>query len=385
MSPQVSIVKVPPQGLTSEILLGVKKAINLIGGMAEFASKGNTVLVKPNIGNIDHPMYYTNPSVTYAVAKLFSQEGCKVLIGEDPWVSVEERAVYEGYRIHQLAKKAGAEVVSLRNGPHKIVKVPQGKLFKELEVSMIALEADLVISVPVIKSASLTTVTLSLKNMKGIVRPAWKRKFHCEGLNWGIVDLNKAVKSGLTVVDGTFATDLAMGTMHPLGVIMASNDLVAADAVCARLMGFEPLKIDHIRFAQEAGLGIADLSKIEIKGEKLEDFIGKVSFQPPENPFELANQSKGGIRIIQGNPCSACLSTLGSALASFKDRLTDFKDLIILIGPMAKPPIGNRKLLIVGTCLKKYKHKGIYVHGCPPTSYRPAGTDSLEDALSQML
>ncbi|GAH89361.1 unnamed protein product, partial [marine sediment metagenome] len=213
----------------------------------------------------------------------------------------------------------------------------------------------------------------------------WKRKFHCEGLNWGIVDLNKAVKPGLTIVDGTFATDSASRTMHPLGVIVASNDLVATDAVCARLMGFDPLKIEHIRFAQEAGLGIADLSKIEIRGEKLEEFIGKVAFQPPENPFEFAKQSKGGIRIIQGNPCSTCLTALGSALASFKDRLRDFKNLVVLIGPTAKLPMGNRKLLIVGTCLKKYKHKGIYIHGCPPTPYRPAGTGSLEDALSQML
>ncbi len=381
---RVALIKVHPQAVASTILNKVREMINLLGGVENFCRKDSTILLKPNISDTG-ALYCTNPSVTWAVAKTFSEYGCKVLVGEDPSIHLKEEIAYTEYGLYELAEQAKARVVSLRYGPHSKVKVPGGGFFSEIELSSFAIEADLVVSMAVMKSANLTTVTLGLKNMKGLVRPSWKRKFHSENLNQGVVDLNKIIKNPLTIIDATFGKDTSARVCYPVGLLMASRDPVAADAVCARIMGFDPDKIEHIRFAQEAGLGTLDLENIDVVGERIENWTGKFCFSSPKNPFELAKRTRGKIEIIQGNPCSACLHELGEGLALCENQLEYFQDLIILVGPKAKPRVSCRHLILFGNCLKKYKDKGIYVAGCPPTEYVPAKTDSLTKAITKIL
>jgi len=386
MKSEVALVKVHPQGIASAVLRAVRESVDFIGGVERFCSKGNKVLVKPNISSPDG-FECANPSVTWAVANIFSEYGCKVVIGDDPAIPIKENFAYTEYGLYELAEKANAKVVSLRYGPHTRVKVPGSGFFSEIEVSRIAREADLVVSVAAMKSANITTVTLGLKNMKGLVRPCWKRKFHCEGLNQGIVDLNAAIRPGLTIIDATFGKDLSASpwVSYPVGLIIASGDPVAADAVCARVMGFDPEKIEHIRLAKERGLGVLDLKNIEIRGEKIENWAGKFPFSPPKNPFELAEKSGGRIKIIQGNPCSVCLNNLGESLALHEDNLKDFEEVTILVGPEAKPCLSSGYIILFGKCLKKHKDKGIYVGGCPPHEYEAAKTGSLKKVLTKIL
>lgn len=384
MKSQVALVRVHPQATAPIVLRKVKEVIDLIGGVANFCSKNDKVLVKPNISSPDG-FECANPSVTWAVAKVFSEYGCEVLIGEDPAIPIKEDFAYTEYGLYELAEKANAKVVSLRHGPHTRVKVPERGFFSEIEVSRIAQEANLVVSVAAMKSANITTVTLGLKNMKGLVRPYWKRKFHCQGLNQGIVDLNTAVKPGLTIIDATFGKDLSARVCFPVGLIIASSDPVAADAVCARIMGFDPQKIEHIKLAKEAGLGVLDLENIELKGEEIKNWIGKFPFSCPKNPFKLVEESGGRIKIIQGNPCSVCLNELGQSLYLYKDHLKEFKDIQILIGPEAKPRVSSGDIILFGRCLEKYKDEGIYINGCPPHEYKPAKTGSLKKVLAMIL
>jgi len=386
MKSQVALVKVHPQAIASTVLKALRESIDLIGGVGTFCSKGDRILVKPNISS-PNGFECANPSVTWAVARILSEYGCEVLIGEDPAIPIKENFAYKEYGLHELAEEVDAKVVSLRYGPHTKVKVPGNGFFSEIEVSRIAQEADLVVSVAAMKSANITTVTLGLKNMKGIVRPSWKRRFHCEGLNQGIVDLNAAVKPGLSIIDGTFGKDLSASpwVSYPVGLIIASSDIVAADAVCARVMGFDPEKIEHIRLAEEEGLGILGVENIEIRGERLQDWASKFPFSPPKNPFKLVEKSGGRIKIVQGNPCSVCLNNLGESLALHEDHLKAFKDVTILVGPEAKSYISSGYIILFGRCLKKHKDKGIYLDGCPPHEYEPAKTGSLKKVLTEIL
>ena len=386
MKSQVALVKVHPQAVGSTVLAAVRESVDLIGGIENFCRKDNEVLIKPNISNTDS-LQCTNPLVTRAVARIFSENHCTVLIGDDPTICTKENIAYREYGLYELAKKANAKVVSLRYGPHTKVEVPGGGFFSEIEVSSIAQEADLVVSVATMKSVNITTVTLGLKNLKGIVKPSWKRKFHCEGLNQGIVDLNAAIRPGLTVIDATIGKDLCSSppVFYPVGLIIASADPVAADSVCARIMGFNPEKIDHIRLAKEKGLGVLGLENIEIRGEKIENWTGKFHFSPPKNPFKLAEKSGGRIRIIQGNPCSVCLNELGQSLALHEDHLHAFRDVTILVGPEAKPCLSSGHTILFGKCLQKHKDKGIYVAGCPPHEYEPLKMGSLKKVLTKIL
>jgi len=261
--------------------------------------------------------------------------------------------------------------------------VPGDGHFPALAVSRHALDASLVVSVAKMKTVGISHVSLSLKNMKGLLPPRWKRTLHCGGLSQGIVDLNRVVRPGLAVVDGIVASDEARGSPVPVGLILAGDDCVAVDAVCTTIMGLDPQRVDHLFLAERAGLGTADLGRIDILGERLEDWAGTFAFAPPPNPFELAAESDGRIRIIQGNPCSACLNELGGALGSFRDRLAGFENLVILVGPKVVPPRSGGPLLLVGNCLSRYQAKGIYVPGCPPCNYSAAGTGSLREALSK--
>lgn len=388
MNSRVALVKVNPQAGALEVREAVDRALALVGAPAEYCAPGDVVLVKPNFGapsGHGSPSWrYTDPRVAGAVLNAFADHGCRVLVGEDPLVSVQERSVYDAYRMAELAAQDGAQAVSLRHGPHELAPVPGDGHFDALAVSQYALDASLVVSVAKMKTVGITHVSLSLKNMKGLLPPRWKRTLHGEGLSQGIVDLNRVVRPGLAVVDGIVASDEASGTPVPVGLILAGDDCVAVDAVCTTIMGLDPQNVDHLVLAERANLGTADLGRIDVLGERLEDWAGAFAFAPPPSPFELAAKSGGRIRIIQGNPCSACLNELGGALGSFQDRLTEFEDLVILVGPGAVPPGTGGPLLLVGNCLERHQAEGIYVPGCPPCNYSAAGTGSLREALSSV-
>jgi uncharacterized protein (DUF362 family) len=389
MNSKVALVKVDPKAEALAVHAAVHAALEMIGAPGEYGSKEDVVFVKPNFGappGHGSPSWrYVNPLVASATLKIFSDWGCRVLVGEDPLVIFDESAVYAAYKLPAMAAQNGAELVSLRHGPHELVNVPGSGYFEAIEVSKYALDATLVISLAKMKTVGITHVSLSLKNMKGVISPKWKRKFHCDGLNQGIVDLNRIVRPGLAIIDGIEASDEASGTPKPVGLILAGNDCVAVDAVSTRIMGLDPQQVDHIVLAERANLGTADLSRIEILGARLEDLEGEFTFSPPANPFELAAESGGRIRIIQGNPCSACLNELGGALGSFKDHLKEFEDLAILVGPNATLPETRGQFVLVGNCLRRYQAEGTYVPGCPPCNYSPAGTGSLSEALSKVL
>lgn len=326
-----------------------------------------------------------SPLVTAATLRVFADAGCRVRIGEDPSVNVPEEEVYGTFGLQDAADAAGAEVVSLRHGPHVSVDVPDAGCFGTIEVSQHARDAHLVVSLAKMKAVNICHVTLSLKNMKGVITPAWKRRLHSDGLTHGIVDLNRAVRPGLAIVDAIQATDLNGGRIVPVGLLVAGSDCVAVDSVCTRIMGFDPYEVEHIALAEEAGLGTADLGQIEVLGERLDEVMGQHVFAPPANPFELAAQSGGGIRIVQGSPCSACLNELGDALRQFQDRLEEFEDVVVLVGPDARPPDDGGRQVLVGRCLERRQKEGVYVAGCPPCQYPPAGTGSLTDAFASLL
>lgn len=368
----VSAVRVLPQGMDYVILDAVELALKQLGGIESIIERKKTVLVKPNIAKPE-PLDYTNPAVTWAIAKLFSEYGCRVLLGEDPAIPTSEKAAYSHYGMENIAKMAGAELVSLRHSEHVIKRVPEGGYFTEIPISKYAAEADLIISAATMKSANITTVTLGMKNMKGVISPKWKRKFHTEGLNRGIVDLNSVLPPVLTVLDCTFGRDMTKKVSYPVGLILAGLDTVATDAVCSSIMGFDAGEVEHLSLANKRGLGNIDLNKIEVVGLELEEFIKELkcvfTFSKPQNPFEIAKASNGKITIVQGNPCSICLNELGNSLAELKDRLNEFEKVTIFVGPNVHPEeykdAGTK--ILIGSCLKKYEDDYLYVGGCPPT------------------
>ena len=261
-------------------------------------------------------------------------------------------------------------------------------------VSRYAAEADFIVSAATMKSVNVTTVTLGMKNMKGVIPSAWKRKFHTEGLVQGIVDLNTVVRPGLVIIDGTFGRDMTRGVAYPVGVIVAGCDPVATDATCTRIMGFDPLEVEHLNLAAQRKLGQIKEDQIDVLGLELEPFIANLRsrfrFSSPQNPFKIAEESEGRIEIVQGNPCSVCLNELGNSLAMQKENFKKYDKTVIFVGPNVDPsqyPDSVNKIYY-GNCLKKYQKEGsLFVEGCPPTEdpWITEKTGSFKDMMDKLI
>jgi hypothetical protein len=220
--------------------------------------------------------------------------------------------------------------------------------------------------------------------MKGLVCSERERlKFHLLDVNQCLVDINRAFKPGLAIVEGLIGLEgigpSSPGTPIDLGLLIGGQDAVAVDAVCTRIMRMEPADIRHIKLAAEANLGTMNFDEIEIQGEKLERVIPEYFEKPPSTIEEISPYQK--IRIVNGNPCSNCIVGLASYLHAWvpKELATHTKsELRILLGPRARMRRKGNEIAL-GNCLKRYKGKIPYISGCPPASDAYGGI--IEDAL----
>lgn len=385
---KVVLISLNSQSLDHIIFKRIKKLFTLLGGIESFCNKKDRVLVKPNI-SAPGILTSTHPSITWAVAKLFSEYGCETFIGDDPIVPISEKEAYGNYNLYDIAKYASANVISLRHSPHKTVKTPDDGYFKEIEVSEYALDFPIIVNIAKMKSSNIVTATLGLKNMKGLLSSKWKRKFHCEGLNQGIVDLNRIVKAKITIIDATLGSDRARNVLYPVGLIIAGTDTVAVDSIAARIMGYNPNNIDHIKLAYEKGLGNIDIENISIIGDDINKYLKKYKFSHARDPLEITKEGNGNINIIQGNPCCACMNELGQILYQYKEKLRDIGKINIFVGShIDKESINeniNQKLIFYGNCLRKYKYIGFFIEGCPPTNFQAAKTGSLKKYFDELI
>lgn len=211
----------------------------------------------------------------------------------------------------------------------------------------------------------LTAVTVTLKNMKGILPPVEKLAFHQRNLSQGIADLASVVPPRLTIVDAIVATDnwVTGGGLRPLGLIVAGGDPVATDTVCCHLMQADPYKVDHLRFAHEQGAGEIDLARIEVLGEKIDEL--SIPFLLPADPFKLAAELEN-VQLVVGEACSGCLNRLGEVFTQLgKEELSKKGEIAFIVGKGVGPAEGHKNILM-GKCTARYKDGGIYLRDCPP-------------------
>jgi uncharacterized protein (DUF362 family) len=149
-------------------------------------------------------------------------------------------------------------------------------------------EADLVISVPKMKCHHWTGVSLSMKNLFGIVpgcKYGWpKNVLHLQNLDLSVLELYEAVRPGLAVVDGVVGMEgdgPLMGTARPTGVLVVGCDGVAVDAVATQVMGFDPAQMPYLYLADWVGLGTIEARRIALRGLPI-DAVSQ-TYAPPPN------------------------------------------------------------------------------------------------------
>jgi len=227
------------------------------------------ILVKPNYIDASHPStgVTTDARVVEGVVKFLKDNDLRnIMIGEGSGMADTMRA-FEVAGIDDVARRWKVSLMDLNDDEYIIAEVPSPLALKTVRIAKTALNSA-IISVPKLKLHRMAGVTLSLKNMMGVVSP--KGQIH-RSLSKKIADLVSLVKPRLAVIDGIIGGEgheLA-GRPVEMNLVIAGLDPVAVDAVGAAVMEVNPEKVEHIILAAKKGLGICDLNKIRVLGEPI--------------------------------------------------------------------------------------------------------------------
>lgn len=370
MAQRVAITKVDKGNIEA----AVREAITLSGGLEGVIKRDSRVLIKPNQGKPapSGSGILTDARVTEAVAKIVLELGPKTVIIGDGAIagydfggfSTEE--AFEASGTAEVARKLGIELRNLNRDSFDEVTIHKPLVMDKVRIARTALESDIIISVPVLKSHIRTYATLSLKNMKGAMSGAEKRKSHRLGLDMAIVDLNSLVRPSYAVIDAIVGMEGLWQypqDSRELGLIVAGRDALAVDIVGASLMGIDPKRIMHLQYLAKQEGTMVDLEQIEIVGESLDNHR-----QQFKTGFQVFEARYPEVHIVQGeSACSGCTNELVSAIIYMKQAgySQEMEGLTVVIGNPAEPKV-TEKTAVLGKCAKECARLGSYAAGCPP-------------------
>ncbi len=255
-----------PEGTAEEARRLTRQAIDALGGMGRFISKGDVVWVKPNIGWDRRPEQAatSNPDVVAALVEMCFQAGAKrVTVSDNPCNAAQRTFPRSG--IQQAAEKAGAQSYFLDERKYRKMAI-KGQLLKEWELYTDAVEADKFINVPIVKHHSLCRATLGMKNLMGIIGGP-RNRFH-QDLDKALADLAGFVKPALVVMDAIRVLTAngpvggSLADVKRADTIAAGIDQVALDAFGASLLGCKPQEIGYIAEAARRGMGRVDFNSL---------------------------------------------------------------------------------------------------------------------------
>lgn len=318
------------------------------GKAVRIALKPNLVIASPASSGAT-----THPELVGAVIAYLQQHGfANLAIIESSWVGDSTTRAYHVCGYEDLSRRYKIPLIDVKKDrtiPHKAGGIT-------IEMSQQIMEADYLISFPVLKGHCQTNLTCALKNMKGCISDSSKRQFHSLGLHRPIALLNQVRAADMVIVDG-ICGDLDFeegGNPVSMNRLIAGRDSVLIDRFAADLLGFEPEEIPYIGLAAQFGVGSADLSRATM-------------IELNENQFEgqtTASRKAEGLSrsVVPAQACSACYGSLIHALARLSEKGTDIRSLgKLYIGQGFKGTC--QKGIGIGSCTAGFSKS---LHGCPP-------------------
>ncbi|HWR69911.1 MAG TPA: DUF362 domain-containing protein, partial [Dehalococcoidia bacterium] len=373
----------------------LRKAVDLVRGLEGIAPHSN-VVIKPNyvmwLEGMDFPKYgvLTTARLIEDIVVLLKEHGIRN-------ISIVEGPTETGTSLYHLAVKGmGIDLLAQRHGV-KLIDVLEGSFTRvtagdvSLSVSKDVLAADHIINMPVLKTHSQAMVSLGIKNLKGILSVASRKRCHSPDqladLNYHLARLTDMISPSLTIIDGIYTLErgpTVFGNAHRSDIILASKDLISADKVGATLLGIAPQTVPHLTMASKNKGRPVDLSDVRITGDidlatasKHHEWKNRWN-ESGDLPALLEMAGVKGItfRSTDTTLCTYCAGfirryvQMGLMLA--KNRNVPFDDIEILQGKLRDPEGGHRHTLLVGQCqVKRNSHNRQISHcvkigGCPP-------------------
>ncbi|MCX5817425.1 MAG: DUF362 domain-containing protein [Proteobacteria bacterium] len=382
---KVTIEKIPETQAYEEIKEGVKHLIDTLGGLKKFVKTGQTVVIKPNIVS-DHGLkdgaykggIVTDIRVIRALVELLLPVAGKIIIGEGSSINRSETAkMFQHYGYDSLVDLDPVKVslVDLNTDKQVEKPVPGGKRMLSRKIPLTIEEADVIISVPVLKIHFAAVASLSIKHLQGAIPPLEKYMTHFFGLWQNLVNIHHLIKPKLIIIDGlTGQEDFGpiSGTPKKMDLLIGGTNPVAIDAVAMRVMGIDPATSPPVFLAYMQGMGPIESDKINIIGPSINEVTSP--FKQPE----INVKSGRDITIHVGSACSGCTGYLHFVLNKLRksdpkdesrmliDRPFDRK-VNIFPGPVNQYPINpDETNIFMGICQQHNAEMGTHLPGCPP-------------------
>jgi uncharacterized protein (DUF362 family) len=241
--------------------------------------KGKTVLLKPNLveTSLGAPHINTHPLVVRGAAEAFLKLGAgRVLVAEGPGHIRDTLLVLEESGLAEVLQEDRIPFIDLNyDMGYQVPNAGRFSPLKTLTLPVTLKEADIIVSLAKLKTHHWAGVTLSMKNLFGLMPGSFygwpKNVLHVAGIDHCIIDINATVRPHLAIVDGIVGMEgdgPIMGTPKEVGVLVLGRNLTAVDATCARLMGVDPHRVRHLALAGDR-LGPIRENQISQTGENI--------------------------------------------------------------------------------------------------------------------
>jgi uncharacterized protein (DUF362 family) len=356
---QVGIRKTGLENLDED----VEKLLELIG----YAPSRAKIMLKPNIVVASPPEEgdITHPRVIEALVHYFRKRKKEVVVAEGTGIfstKEEFERLLQTTRYEVLRDELNVPIINLEQVERERVSWRYGsislpKLLAEYEY----------INVPTMKTHLQATVSLGVKNQKGLISMETKKIFHKRNLHACIFELSKVIQPTLTLVDaiycieGTGPTGPPIGEVKKMDLLVAGKDMMSVDNVCVQIMGLHVKDIRHLR----------SINNIQVLGEKIEDVISVF-----KRPMASFNRDHFVVHMDE-KACTMCTVSFYKALskilytAELREELEkrkDLRDINIIMGPLDSPSDMGTCALCIGDCAAgPAKKRGLpLIKGCHP-------------------
>lgn len=385
----------------------VRRAVEISEGLSHMPP-GARVFIKPNIAfwtrAVNFPKWgvITTSRLVEDIIILLKEHGIEdITIGEgtvtmDPKDTATPAHAFETLGYDILKQKYGVRYLNIFERPFKKIDLGDGVVLK---FNTDILDSDFVVNLPVMKAHNQTVVSLGIKNLKGLIDIASRKRCHTmtpgKDLHFWVAKLADIMPPMLTLQDGIYSNERGPGPdgrIHRCNLLVGSSDVLAADLVGAKLLGHEPQNVPHLVHAARNRNRPDDLSDLEILGEDIKDLIKfhEYDFQYSETddgilPLPMARQGLKGVfyHKYDLSMCTYCSGVNGLMLLAIRDawKGRDWDGIEILTGKSMQPTPGMKKTILFGKCMYRAHRDNpdirelIAVKGCPPSP------DSMLQAL----
>jgi uncharacterized protein (DUF362 family) len=359
--PMKSSVAITTASTYDEAERAVVEAIELLGGPSAICKSGDVVMIKPNMILPKDPALAetTHPSVIGALIKVLKKTGATIKVGEQAAWHFDTEEAFDVTGIRKAALEAGAdEIINWEEDNRVAVKIPDPRSIQTAYLPASVMEADVFIHVPKMKTNYMyNNATLAIKGLLGLLANKDRGIFHrtIAEMGWATCDLAKAVapKHRLTLIDGI--TGMEGGGPHAglrvdPGVILASSDMVAVEAVGCAIMGFHPLESPGVQVAMKADLGTGELSEIEILGKPIHEVL-----YPFKRPLRRYVSKWKNVKEYIGGTCEGCLLAITRTPFTVDPR----KTYALIAGTRVLMPdnIAADEVWLIGECACRENHQ----------------------------